>query len=103
VTTPAAEEALAPVVARFERILPFLQSAVKAPTPDVLRALVPTIEAVDTSLRQMNDTETAARRGLLISAAAAARRAIDPAFTGDRIAEAHQAAGLFEAAKAARN
>jgi hypothetical protein len=48
----------------------------------------------------MTGTADAAARGLLISATASARRAVNPAFSGDRVAESHQAAGLFEAAKA---
>jgi hypothetical protein len=96
-------ESLAPIVAKFERVLPFVHSAVKAPQDDVLQALAPTLREVDASLKGMTGTADAAARGLLISATASARRAVDPAFAGDRIAESHQAAGLFEAAKALMN
>ena len=94
---------LATVVAQFERVLPFVHSAVKSPANDVLEALGPTLSEIDASLKGMTGTTDAAARGLLISATAAARRAVNPAFSGDRVAESHQAAGLFEAAKALMN
>jgi hypothetical protein len=97
---PAPPASLAPVVAQFERVLPFVHSAVKAPSNDVLEALGPTLGEIDASLKGMTGTTDAAARGLLISATAAARRAVSPTFSGDRVAEGHQAAGLFEAAKA---
>jgi len=98
VVTPAVS--LAPIVAKLERVLPFVQSAAKSPADDVLNALAPTLSEVDGSLKGITGTADAAARGLLISATASARRAVNPAFTGDRVAESHQAAGLFEAAKA---
>jgi hypothetical protein len=91
---------LVPIVAKLERVLPFVQSAAKSPANDVLEALAPTLGEVDAALKGMTGTADAAARGLLISATASARRAVSPAFAGDRIAESHQAAGLFEAAKA---
>jgi hypothetical protein len=96
-------ESLAPIVAKFDRVLPFVQSAAKSPQVDVLLALAPTLREVDASLKGMTGTADAAARGLLISATASARRAVDPGFDGDRVAESHQAAGLFEAAKALLN
>ena len=98
VVAPAAS--LASVVAQLDRVLPFVQSAAKSPADDVLNALAPTLSEVDGSLKGMTGTSDAAARGLLISATASARRAVNPAFAGDRVAESHQAAGLFEAAKA---
>ena len=96
--TPVAS--LGPIVAKLERALPFVQSAAKSPADDVLNALGPTLSEVEGSLKGMTGTADAAARGLLISATASARRAVNPAFSGDRVAESHQAAGLFEAAKA---
>jgi hypothetical protein len=96
-------ESLAPIVAKFDRVLPFVHSAAKSPQQDVLQALAPTLREVDASLKGMTGTADAAARGLLISATASARRAVDPAFAGDRVAESHQAAGLLEAAKALMN
>jgi cell division septation protein DedD len=100
--TPVAApvESLAPIMAKLERVLPFVQSAAKSPASDVLDALAPTLSEIDGSLKGMTGTTDAAARGLLISATASARRAVSPAFAGDRVAESHQAAGLFEAARA---
>jgi hypothetical protein len=100
--SPAAvNTALASIAARFERAVPFVQSAAKSPSPDVFAALAPTVSGIEASLREITATgESNAARGLLLSAAASARRAIDPDFLGSRIAESQQAAGLVDAAKA---
>jgi hypothetical protein len=84
-------------------VLPFVQSAAQAPAADVLQALAPALARIDVALKGMTGTADAAARGLLISATSSARRAVDPAFAGDRVAEGHQAAGLFEAARALVN
>jgi hypothetical protein len=95
-----AGESLQPLVARFERLVPFVQSAARTPAPDVLRALATSVDELDASLRQFRATpDTADAHGVLLSAAAAARRAIDPGSAGDRVAEARHAAMLVEAAK----
>lgn len=97
---PATGPSLAPVLARFERLIPFLQSATGSPGSDVLRAVASSVDEVDAALRQVPPTaETADAHAALTSALAAAKRAVDAAFTGDRTAEAHQAAMFVEAAK----
>lgn len=81
--------------------MPFVMSAVKSPSPEILGALTATLASLEGSLRELSMTGDAgsAHAGLL-SAAASARQAVDSGFTGDRIAEAHKAAALFESAKA---
>jgi hypothetical protein len=97
---PPAGESLRPVVARFERLVPFLQSATRTAAPDVLRALASNVDELERILREATPSpETADARGALSSALASARRAVDAGFTGDRVAEAHQAGMLVEAAK----
>ena len=97
---PPAGESLRPVVARFERLVPFLQSATRTAAPDVLRALASNVDEVERMLREATPSpETSDARGALSSALASARRAVDAGFTGDRVAEAHQAGMLVEAAK----
>ena len=97
---PSAVESLRPVVAKFERLVPFLESAMRTPTPDVLRALASSVNEVAASVGQVEaTTETADAHSALKSALASARRAVDAGFTGDRVAEARQAGMLVEAAK----
>ena len=96
--TGAAE--IKPIVARFERLVPFLQSAAATASPDVLRALASSVDELETSLRQFVPAADAAdAHGALVSAVAPARRAVDAGFAGDRVAQARQAAMLVEAAK----
>jgi hypothetical protein len=96
----AGGEALRPLVARFERLVPFLQSAAATASPDVLRALGSSIDELETALRQfVAPAESGDAYGALLSAVAPARRAVDPGFAGDRVAQARQAAMLVEAAK----
>jgi hypothetical protein len=96
----AGGEALRPLVARFERLVPFLQSAAATASPDVLRALGSSIDELETALRQfVAPAESGDAYGALLSAVAPARRAVDPGFAGDRAAQARQAAMLVEAAK----
>jgi hypothetical protein len=98
--TPAAKESMQPLIGRFERLVPFLQSAAATASPDVLRALASTLNELDASLRQIVPApETADAHGALVSAVAPARRAVDVSFAGDRIAQAKQAAMLVEAAR----
>jgi hypothetical protein len=99
VDAPRASQ-IKPIVARFERLVPFLQSAAATASPDVLRALASSVEELETSLRQLVPTADAAdAHGALVSALAPARLAVDAGFTGDRVAQARQAAMLVEAAK----
>jgi hypothetical protein len=97
---PNAGAALRPVLARFERLVPFLQSAARTPAADVLRALASNVDELDASLRQIaTGPDTSDAHAALVSALASARRTVDGTFVGDRVAEAHQAGMLVEAAK----
>jgi hypothetical protein len=102
VETPRATgaDALRPIAGRFERLVPFLQSATATASPDVLRALVSSVDELEASLRQLvPSADVADAHGALVSAVAPARRAVDAGFAGDRVAQARQAAMLVEAAK----
>ena len=100
IARPAGGDVLRPVLARAERLVPFLQSAARTPAADVLRAVAANVNEIDAALRQaMPEPGTADAHAALTSALAAARRAVDAGFAGDRVAEAHQAAMLVEAAK----
>ncbi|MNC87556.1 hypothetical protein D3C83_32880 [compost metagenome] len=80
--------------------MPFLESATRTAAADVLRAVSASVNDLDAALRDVPSTpETADAHSALMSAVASARRAADAAFAGDRVAEAHQAAMLVEAAK----
>jgi hypothetical protein len=99
---PASGDALRPVFARVERMVPFLQSATRTSSPEVLRALASNVGELDAALRQVPATaDIADAHGALSAAVASARRAVDAAFSGDRVAEAHQAGLLLEAARTA--
>ncbi len=100
IARPAGGDVLRPVLARAERLVPFLQSAARTPAVDVLRAVSANVNEIDAALRQASpEPGTADAHAALTSALAAARRAVDAGFAGDRVAEAHQAAMLVEAAK----
>jgi hypothetical protein len=97
---PPAADTLRPVVARFERLVPFLQSATRTASPDVLRAVAASVDEVERLMREVAPSpETADAQSALSSALASARRAVDAGFAGDRVAEAHQAGMFVEAAK----
>jgi hypothetical protein len=98
----AAGGSLRPVLARVERMVPFLQSATRTSSPDVLRALASNVQELETALRQVAATpDVADAHGALSAAIASAKRAVDASFAGDRVAEAHQAGLLVDAAKTA--
>jgi cell division protein FtsN len=104
VETPraASVDSLRPLLTRVERMVPFLQSATRTSSPDVLRALASNVDELDAALRQVPATpEIADAHGALSAAMASARRAVDAGFGGDHVAEAHQAGLLVEAAKTA--
>ena len=74
---------------RCERVLPFVQSAAKTPSPEVLQALAPLVAELSAEADQAGIAD-------LQAAMTAARQAIDPAFTGNRIVEAERAAAHVE-------
>lgn len=95
-------EQLRPLFAKFDRLVPFLQSAGGTPSPDVLRALASSVDELEASLRQVVVTpEVADAHGALTSAVVSARRVVDAGFAGDRVTEARQMAMLVGAARSA--
>jgi hypothetical protein len=94
-------DTVSPAVARLVEIEPFLLSAVGSPTPDVLAALASSLDAVYASLQAVSvPGPSVSTHGRLTTAVLTARRAVEPAFGGDRLAEAHKAMALLEATKA---
>src|SRR5690606_14716918 len=74
---PASMEPLREAVARFAEIAPFLLSTAAAPSPDILGALDTSVAALEASLKAMDvPRDAAAGHGMLIAAAAAARRSL---------------------------
>jgi hypothetical protein len=64
----------------------------------VLKALDETLSTLQTSLRGLHPPASAAnQQQTLTEVLRTARRALDPAFTGDRQGLAHQAVGMLEA------
>lgn len=94
-------EASGPIVARLTEIGPFLVSASATPAPDVLHAVAETLHDVSESLRVIDVPGAAApAHTLLNSAVSLAARAVTPEFDGDRVAQAHRALALVDAARA---
>jgi hypothetical protein len=92
-------EHIRPALARFDDITPFLLSATAAPSADVLHALEQTLMSLDRSIRSVEaPSQSLAAHNLLLSAVAAALKAVDSQFPGDRALEARRAVGLVEAA-----
>lgn len=96
------QDAVGPFVARLTEIRPFLLSAASTPADAVLEAVGRTLTDVEGPLRAMN-VPRASRpaHDLLTSAVETAARAVAPDFRGDRVAEAHRALALIDAAKLA--
>ncbi|MGH9256245.1 MAG: hypothetical protein ACRD3C_16940 [Vicinamibacterales bacterium] len=94
------EQAVRPSLARLAEIGPFLASAAATPSDGVLEAVGGTLAEVEQALRAM-DVPQASRPAhhVLLSAVAAARRAVAPEFSGDRVAQARRALALLDAAK----
>jgi hypothetical protein len=92
-------EQLRGVVERLGSVKPFLMSAAKSGSPDVLGALDDTLSTIETSLREMRAPASSLdQHQMLISAVRAARKATEPAFAGDRTAQAGEAFVLYDAA-----
>jgi hypothetical protein len=94
------QQAIGPVVARLEEMGPFLISASTTPTPDVMDSLTGLLTGVRQLLSGI-EVPSAVRPAhtLLVSAVVLARRAVAADFSGDRLAQAHQALAMLEAAK----
>jgi len=95
-------DAIRPIVDRMTEIKPFLVSASQSGSPEVLKALDDTLAALDASLKGLHPPASAADQHLMLTTVLrAARRAVDPAFTGDRQAQAQQALAMFESSTVA--
>jgi SPOR domain len=95
-------QAIRPIVDRLTEIKPFLLSASQSGSPEVLKALDDTLSTLDASLKGLRPPASAAdQHQMLTEVLRTARRALSPAFTGDRQAQAHQAVGMFEASTVA--
>ena len=96
----AYREAVQPAVERFEQLMPFMLSAVASPSEPVLKAIGSTlvgIQALLTTIEAPAESRTA--HDLLSQAVATALTSVNPAFTGDRAAQASQAQSLLGQAK----
>jgi hypothetical protein len=92
-------EALRPVLERVAAIKPFLISAAQSGSPDVLGALDETLATLEASLKALHAPAAALdQHQMLIASIRTARRAMDPAFGGDRPAQAREAFVLYDAA-----
>ena len=85
---------------RFEEIEPFLLSAVASPQADVLAAIGRTLHALGASV-SANDVPVKAKdaHDLFTSAVEQVGRVVEPAFVGDRRAEALRAIAQFAEVK----
>jgi hypothetical protein len=92
-------EQLQGVVERLGEVKPFLMSAAKAGSPDVLRALDDTLSTLETSLRGMRAPAASVdQHQMFLSAIRTARKATDVSYSGDRNAQAREAFVLYDAA-----
>jgi hypothetical protein len=90
-----------PAIDRFDELKPFLLSAAASPSEPVLKAVGSTLVGIQGLLLSV-DVPAESRRAhdVLSSAVAAAVTAVSPTFGGDRAAQAKQALGLLEQARA---
>jgi len=92
---------VAPILARFEEIQPFLRSAVSTPTPEVLAAIAGTFADLEQTLHAADVPRGAQQaHGLMLSAVQLAGGAVAPTFSGDRLSQVREANAQFQAAKA---
>lgn len=93
--------AIQPAIDRFDELKPFLLSAAASPSEPVLKAVGSTLVGIQGLLLSV-DVPAESRRAhdVLSSAVAAAVTAVSPTFGGDRAAQAKQALGLLEQARA---
>ena len=87
------------VTERLGEVKPFLISAAKAGSPDVLRALDDTLSTLETTLRGLRAPAASVdQHQMFLSAIRTARKATDVSFSGDRTAQALEAFVLYDAA-----
>jgi len=90
-----------PAVDRFDELKPFLLSATASPSEPVLKAVGSTLVGIQGLLQSVDvPAESRHAHDVLSSAVAAAVTAVNPTFGGDRAAQAKQAIGLLEQARA---
>ena len=93
------EEQLRGVLDRIVEVKPFLMSAAKSASPDVLGALDETLNSLESSLKGMRVPGASAdQHQMLLSSIRTARKAADPMFPGDRTGMAREAFVLYDAA-----
>ena len=98
-SSDAYAEQLRGVVERLGEVKPFVMSAAKAGSPDVLRALDDTLSTLETSLRSMRPPVASVdQHQMFLSAIRTARKATDVSYSGDRNAQAREAFVLYDAA-----
>jgi SPOR domain len=98
-STDAYAEQLRGVVERLGEVKPFVMSAAKSGSPDVLRALDETLSTLETSLRGMRAPAASLdQHQMFMSAIRTARKATDVSYPGDRSAQAREAFVLYDAA-----
>jgi hypothetical protein len=94
--------AIQPIVDRLTEIKPFLISASQSDSPDIQKAVDDSLAPLEASLKALRPPEGAVdQHHMLTTVIRTARRAVDPAFAGDRQAQAQQAVAMFEASTVA--
>jgi hypothetical protein len=92
-------EQLRGVTERLSEVRPFLTSAAKSGSPDVLRALDETLSGLETTLRGLRAPAASLdQHQMFLSSIRAARKVTDVSFAGDRNAQAREALVLYDAA-----
>ena len=87
------------VLDRMAEVKPFLMSAAKSGSPDVLGALDETLRTIETSLKGMRvPLDAVDQHQMLLSSVRTARKAAEPSFSGDRMGQAREAFVLYDAA-----
>jgi hypothetical protein len=93
--------AIAPSLAKFEQLAPFLVSGCETPTAPVLKALGDTLATIAQGVGAVEvPQESREIHQLIASAVASASAAVDPSFGGDRARQVRQALALVDQAKA---
>jgi hypothetical protein len=94
-------DAIAPIHRRIAEARPFLQSAAKSGSVEVLGALDQTLAAIESSLTSMSVPASAApQHQLLVAATRSVRDGLAPGFTGDRQEHLQKAFAMFDGAVA---
>jgi hypothetical protein len=92
-------EQLRGVTERLGAVKPFLMSAAKSGSPDVLRALDETLSTLETSLLGLRAPAASLdQHQMFLSAIRTARKVTDVSYSGDRSAQAREAFVLYDAA-----